>query len=74
MLKKFIEQNFHLTKANSFLNLKNQNVHTARHINQYYNDFYYELIEKEEEDIQSRQNMELSDIESDVSLFFIYLL
>jgi len=56
--KNFIEYNFHLAKTNSFINLKSQNVHTSRHVNQYYNDFYYEQIEKEEEDIESRQNVE----------------
>lgn len=56
--KKFIEYNFHLAKTDSYINLKSQNVHSSRHINQYYNDFYYELIEKEEEDIEDRQNMQ----------------
>ncbi|CAI2364137.1 unnamed protein product [Moneuplotes crassus] len=55
--KKFIEYNFHLAKTNSYINLKSQNVHTSRHVNQYYNDFYYELIEKEEEDIEEKQNI-----------------
>lgn len=56
--KKFIEYNFHLVKTNSYINLKSQNVHTSRHVNQYYNDFYYEQIEKEEEDIEDRQNVD----------------
>jgi len=49
--------------SNAYLNLKNQNVHTLRHINQYYNDFYYELIEQEEEEIESRQGCDIIDVE-----------
>ena len=61
--KKFMEYNFHLAKTNAYINLKSQNNHTSRHINQYYNDFYYELIEKEEEDIDSRQGFGSSEID-----------
>lgn len=56
-----MEYNFHLAKTNAFNNLKNQNVHSSRHINQYYNDYYYEMIEKEEEDIESSQNRNAID-------------
>jgi predicted transcriptional regulator len=54
--KKFFECNFHLAKTNTFMNLKNQNNHILRHINQYFNEFYYEQIEKEEEDLESSNN------------------
>lgn len=59
--KSFMEYNFHLAKTNAFNNLKNQNVHSSRHINQYYNDYYYEMIEREEEDIENRHNRNTID-------------
>ena len=59
-----IVSNFiYLAISNAYLNLRNQNVHTLRHINQYYNSFYYEIIEKEEEDIESRQSWNIIEVE-----------
>lgn len=54
---------FTIEVSNAYINLKNQNVHTLRHINQYYNDFYYEIMEKEEEDLESKQSCNIIEVE-----------